>query len=529
MFTTRHPLSLFDNLSTRNYQLSDDPVYKHKPPRSWSERVQKIQSLLRQQDLVAINDNEILLDTLIATWEDHRSSIKSLANPRKETPMCLKRYEEMIDTLKELGLQMDDFEMIKPLAKGQFGTVSIVRSKLDDAVYAMKKQPKDGLLKQRETAFFMEERNVLANGNEWMPELYAAFQDNDNLYLVMEYAGGGDLFSVLDRTETLTFNEDEARFYIAEMILAIESLHKLGYVHRDIKPQNILIDAHGHIKLADFGSCITLDQHGKVTSTTPVGTCDYISPEVLQAHEGNVLYGTEVDWWSVGIVLYEMLQELPPFYSDSANETYRKIIFHECVIRVTITGKNQDIDRAFQESLEFSDEYPISPDAQDLISRFLCKKEKRLGCNGIEEIKSHPFFAGIDWEHIRESTPPFKPVLASPDDTSNFSVHDEEDEVAMPATTWSMNSARKELDGRNTPFIGYTCLKNVGIPMNDTASINSSHTITQFNREDEILKLKRQLESTFRANRAPILKIENTMEQSTLHSSQWMPKNRLQP
>src|ERR1700741_3564838 len=91
MFTTRHPLPLFDTLSTRNYQLSDDPVYKHKPPRSWPERVQKIQTLLRQQDLVTIADNEILLDTLIATWEDHRSSIKSLANPRKETSMCLKR------------------------------------------------------------------------------------------------------------------------------------------------------------------------------------------------------------------------------------------------------------------------------------------------------------------------------------------------------------------------------------------------------------------------------------------------------
>jgi serine/threonine protein kinase len=128
----------------------------------------------------------------------------------------------------------------------------------------MKIQPKDGLLRQRETAFFMEEKNVLAQGNEWMPKLYASFQDNENLYLVMEYAGGGDLFSVLDRTETLTFNEDEARFYIAEMILAIESLHKLGYVHRDVKPQNILIDAQGHVKLADFGSCINLDQHGKV-------------------------------------------------------------------------------------------------------------------------------------------------------------------------------------------------------------------------------------------------------------------------
>jgi len=236
----------------------------------------------------------------------------------------------------------------------------------------------------------------------------------------------------------------------------------------------------------------------KVTSTTPVGTCDYISPEVLQAHEGNVLYGTEVDWWSVGIVLYEMLQELPPFYSDSVNETYRKIIFHE-------------------ESLEFSDEYPISAEAQDLICRFLCKKETRLGCNGTLEVKSHPFFAGIDWEHIRESTPPFKPVLASPDDTSNFSVHDEEDGMAIPSATYSSRSTnhslRKELDGLNVPFIGYTCLKNVGIPINDTG-----HADVQFNREHEILKLKRQLESTFRANRTSPLKIGSNMEQPTLHS-----------
>ncbi|CAO3694754.1 unnamed protein product [Umbelopsis ramanniana] len=515
MFTTRHPSSSLPLFDTRYHQLSDDAVYKHKPPRSWSERIQKIQTLLRQQDQLSCSQNEVLLDVLIATWDDHRSSIKSLSNPRKETSICLKRYEEMVDTLKDLCLQLDDFEVIKPLAKGQFGTVHIVRSKLDDAVYAMKIQPKDDLLRQRETAFFMEERNVLAQGNEWMPQLYAAFQDSDNLYLVMEYAGGGDLFSVLDRTENLTFNEDEARFYIAEMILAIENLHKLGYVHRDIKPQNILIDADGHVKLADFGSCITLDNNGKVTSTTPVGTCDYISPEVLQAHEGNVQYGTEVDWWSVGIVLFEMLQELPPFYSDSVNDTYRKIIFHE-------------------ESLEFSDEYPISADAKDVISRFLCKKEKRLGCNGnTKDIKSHPFFAGIDWDHIRESTPPFKPVLASPDDTSNFSVHDEEDDMSMPVDAFPSRATngvgRKELDGRNTPFIGYTFLDNVGISINEAASSRNTDTDVPFNREEEIIRLKRQLESTFRTTRPPGLKIDNPLDQPSLHSSQWIPKTRLQP
>lgn len=177
----------------------------------------------------------------------------------------------------------------------------------------------------------MEERTVLAEGNEeWMPYLYAAFQDEHNLYLVMEYASGGDLFSILDRKENLVLSEDEARFYIAETILAVDSLHQLGYVHRDIKPQNILIDATGHIKLGDFGSCIRIDQCTKVPPTAAVGTCDYVSPEVLQAQEGTVTYGIEVDWWSIGIVLYEMLQEVPPFYSDeSENATYLNILFHE--------------------------------------------------------------------------------------------------------------------------------------------------------------------------------------------------------
>lgn len=166
----------------------------------------------------------------------------------------------------------------------------------------------------------------------------------------MEYAGGGDLFSILDRQENLCLTEDEARFYIAETILAVDSLHQLGYVHRDIKPQNILIDPTGHVKLADFGSCIRIDTCTKVIlhfsmhekgnnnssvskqcpPTAAVGTCDYVSPEVLQSQEGTITYGVEVDWWSVGIVLYEMLQQVPPFYSsNSEKETFLNILFHE--------------------------------------------------------------------------------------------------------------------------------------------------------------------------------------------------------
>ncbi|KAJ3332852.1 hypothetical protein HDU76_012845 [Blyttiomyces sp. JEL0837] len=422
-------------------------------------------------------------------------------------------------------MSLDDFEMIKTIGHGGFGIVKLVREKATGEVLAMKILRKSEMLRRKQESHVRAERDLLSEAAEvsnWIVRLVYAFQDEEFLFFVLEFTPGGDLLTLLIRMDV--FPESFAKYYAAQMVLAIEEAHKLGMIHRDIKPDNFLFDAEGHIRLSDFGLAtdfhwahdqhyydqqrkLTSDMAGKpsdsnlgvaeepeedadLTSIPPhghilewrdanrkrmafsvVGTNNYMAPEVLLGTG----YDKSCDWWSLGVIVFEMIFGYPPFCSKNRQMTRLKIV-------------------NWRETLNFPDHPEVSYEAKDFISHLLCDRDDRLGRHPIgelkqkqstaldsvdtltsaqsttpstenlgpsnddesaisrllrkgdaEDIKSHPWFADIDWDSIsnRSSSAPFKPVLSDDCDSRYFDPVDEE-QVAL---VWGLGRDLKK-DGK---------------------------------------------------------------------------------
>lgn len=366
-----------------------------------------------------------------------------------------------------------DFDLIKVIGRGAFGEVQLVRHKSTHHLYAMKLLSKVEMIKRSDSTFFWEERHIMAHANsEWILKLHFAFQDTKYLYMVMDYMPGGDLVSLMSNYD---IPEKWAMFYTMEIVLALDVIHGMGFVHRDVKPDNMLIDKYGHLKLADFGTCMRMGKDGLVRASNAVGTPDYISPEVLQSQNGEGVYGRECDWWAVGIFLYEMLIGDPPFYADSLVGTYGKIMDH-------------------RNSLQFPDDIDISKDAKSLIRGLLTDRTKRLGKNSVDEIKQHPFFINDQWSftNLRDSVPPVVPELSSDDDTRNF------DDIEKSDALDESFPVPKAFVGNHLPFVGFTYngdyqLCSSRVKANDVVDTISSNHINNVGSE-AILQLEKLLE-----------------------------------
>lgn len=382
--------------------------------------------------------------------------------------------------LKRSRLGVEDFEPLKVIGKGSFGEVRLVQKKDTGHVFAMKILRKADMLEKEQIAHVRAERDILVEADhQWVVKMYYSFQDAINLYLIMEFLPGGDMMTLLMKKDTLS--EECTQFYIAETALAIDSIHKLGFIHRDIKPDNLLLDARGHIKLSDFGLCTGLKKSHRTEfyrdlsqakpidfTTNPmdskrraeswkknrralaystVGTPDYIAVEIFK----QTGYTSACDWWSLGVIMYEMLIGYPPFCSETPQETYRKVM-------------------NWKETLVFPPEVPISSEAKDLIRGFCREMDTRIGgmSGDFSEVKQHKFFDGVDWEHIRERPAAIPVQVKSIDDTSNFDEFPDVD-LKIPAAP---SKEPSEVANKDWVFINYTFKRFEGLTQRDRLKLS---------------------------------------------------------
>ncbi|CBX92868.1 hypothetical protein LEMA_P055740.1 [Plenodomus lingam JN3] len=373
----------------------------------------------------------------------------------------------------------ENFSTLKVIGKGAFGEVKLVQRKNDGKIYALKSLVKQEMFKKDQLAHVRSERDILAEADSpWVVKLHTTFQDNTFLYMLMEFLPGGDLMTMLIKYEI--FTEDITRFYMAEIVLAIEAVHKLGFIHRDIKPDNILLDRGGHIKLTDFGlstgfhkehdagyykkllaggahksnrdnrASMNLDQIQLTVSNrtqintwrksrrqlaySTVGTPDYIAPEIFSGQG----YDRGCDWWSVGTIMFECLIGWPPFCAEEPHDTYRKIV-------------------DWPRNLHFPPDQQLGAEAEDFVRRLICDAEHRLGhLGGAAEIKQHPFFRGVSWDGLRRIRAPFEPKLQSNVDTQYFPIDEIDQNDTSAAYRAQAAHSNDDEYATSLPFIGYT-------------------------------------------------------------------------
>jgi serine/threonine protein kinase len=323
------------------------------------------------------------------------------------------------DHLESKSINIRNFRVIAVLGKGSFGKVLLMEKKDSKKLYAIKTILKRKLYSSKNMKNAMEERKVLARiASPFVVKLHYAFQDSEKLYLVLDFMQGGDLYYHLKCLKC--FSEEAAVFFAAEIVLALEDLHSNGILYRDLKPENILLDSDGHIKLADFNLAKNIEKEEK--TNTICGTPEYISPEILEGSS----YGREVDFWGLGVILYEMIEGKSPFYASNHMQLYTKIV----------NGR-----------FSFSDRF--SAYSMDLISQLLSVSiKKRL--ISMEKIKSHKFFEKIDWKsaYNKMLDPPIKPAVNGDLDTKYFN--------PPPGSDTSPVSYGFFQNKENTTFQGFT-------------------------------------------------------------------------
>jgi serine/threonine protein kinase len=327
-------------------------------------------------------------------------------------------------TFHNVHVEYTDFEIIKIIGRGAVGKIVLVKYNKDGKYYAMKSMRKDQLISEGLADNILVERNILMEGQcEFILTLSFFLQTPERIYFICPYIAGGDLFHKLK--EDIFFKEELVRFYAAQIAVALQHLHDLGIAYRDLKPENILIDEDGYIKLCDFGASVKI--RGTEKENNFAGSPEYASPEMI-TYEGHTFM---TDWWSFGVLIYELLYGNTPFYNIDKNRMFDLITNGSISYPKYIEIEGEQKPR----------NYKVSEDAKNLISKLLEKDPgNRLGRKGLDEIKKHPFFSGINFEDLKKKKlkAHFKPTINKEDPTNNF----DEEYLTMelsesPISDWS--------------------------------------------------------------------------------------------